>query len=80
MSECKQRERRYAQDVAVAQDGSEVVLEVLECDELFASCIYGVRVPLEGVVGAGEDVDEGGDGLGGRGGCVGGEGYEGRMG
>ena len=72
--------RRYAQNVAVAQNGGEVVLEVFECDELFAPCIYGVCVPLESVVGAGEDVDEGGDGLGGRGGGVGGEGRQGSMG
>ena len=41
VSKCKQREG-YAQNVVVSQDGSKVVLEIFECDELLTSCIYSV--------------------------------------
>ena len=72
-----------AQNVAVTEDGSEVVLEGFERSELFAPCIYGVCVTLEGIVCTREEVDDGSDGVGGRGrrcGCVGGERGEGSMG
>lgn len=67
---------QYAQDVAVAEDGGEVVFEVFEGDELVAPSFDGVVVALECVVCAGEEVDDGGDGASGGGGggsCVGGE-------
>ena len=55
---------RDAQNVAVTKDGGEVVLEVFESDELFAPCVDGLCIALESVVGTGENVDDGSDGLG----------------
>ena len=49
--------RRYVQDV-------KVVLEVFQRLKLIAPTFYGIIIPLESVVCAGEEVDDGSDGVG----------------
>ena len=55
----------YVQNVTVAEDGGEVVLEVFHGLKLIAPSLYGMVVPLESIVRAGEKVDDGSDGASG---------------